>query len=145
LKTLETQLLLNDPNVLPLENVLKNALGNNIHEVFEYFMNTITGTGYELTYEWKYYNDGKSWFCKISNKKKTVLWLSIWEGYFKIAFYFTEKHLEGIAALDISEKIKDDFCKMKPVGRLLPMLFNIHQKEQLGDLLKVVTFKKNLK
>ena len=138
-------LLLKDPDVLPSEDVLKNALGNNIHEVFELFINTITSADYELTYEWRYYNDGKSWFCKISHKKKTVLWLSVWEGYFKIAFYFTEKQLDGIAALDISENIKEDFCKTKPVGRLLPMLFTIHQKEQLDDLLKVVAFKKKLK
>ena len=138
-------LLLKDPDVLPSEDVLKNALGNNIHEVFELFINTITSADYGLTYEWRYYNDGKSWFCKISHKKKTVLWLSVWEGYFKIAFYFTEKQLDGIAALDISENIKEDFCKTKPVGRLLPMLFTIHQKEQLDDLLKVVAFKKKLK
>jgi len=141
---METQLL-KDPDVPLSEDVLKNALGNDIHNVFVSFMNTITGADYGLAYEWKYYNDGKSWFCKIIHKKKTVLWLSVWEGYFKIAFYFTEKHLEGIAALDISENIKEDFCKMKPVGRLLPMIFNIHQNEQLDDLLKVVAFKKNLK
>jgi len=138
-------LLLKDPDVLPSEDVLKNALGSDIHKVFESFMNTITGADYGLTDEWKYYNDGKSWLCKIVHKKKTVLWLSVWEGYFKIGFYFTEKHLEGIAALDISENIKEDFCKMKPVGRLLPMIFNIHQKEQLDDLLKVVAYKKSLK
>ena len=141
---METQLL-KGPDVLPSEDVLKNALGNDIHKVFVSFMNTITGADYGLAYEWKYYNDGKSWLCKVSNKKKTVLWLSVWEGYFKIGFYFTEKHLEEIAALDISENIKEDFCRMKPVGRLLPMIFNIHQNEQLGDLLKVVAFKKSLK
>ena len=141
---METRLL-NDPNIIPSEEVLKNVLGNNAYGIFESFMNTITGADYGLTGEWKYYNDGKSWLCKVSYKKKTVHWLSVWEGYFKIAFYFTEKHLEGIAALDISENIKEEFCKMKPVGRLLPMIFNIHQKEQLDDLLKVVAFKKNLK
>ena len=141
---METQLL-KDPDVIPSEDVLKNVLGNSVHVVYESYISSIMSTGYGLTYEWKYYNDGKSWLCKISNKKKTVHWLSAWEGCFKIAFYFTEKHLEGIAALDISEKIKEDFCNTKPVGRLLPMLFIINQEEQLDDLLKVVAFKKSLK
>jgi hypothetical protein len=141
---METQLLKN-PDILPSTDVLKNALGNNVYEIFESYINTVTGADYGLTYEWNYYNDGKSWFCKIIHKKKTVHWLSAWDGCFKIAFYFTEKHLERIAALDISEKIKEDFCKTKPAGRLLPMLFTINQKEQLDDLLKVVTFKKSLK
>ena len=141
---METQLL-RDPDIIPSEDVLKNALGSNICDVYESFIGVITGTDYGLTYEWKYYNDGKSWLCKISLKKKTILWLSVWEGCFKTTFFFIEKHLEGIAALNISEKIKEDFCKMKPLGRLLPMVFNIHQKEQLDDLLKVVAFKKTLK
>ena len=141
---METQLL-KDPNVLPSAMTLKNALGSNVYEVFESYIKTITGANYGLTHEWNYYNDGKSWLCKIIHKKKTVHWLSVWDGCFKIAFYFTEKHLEGIAALDISEKIKEDFCKTKPVGRLLPMLFTINQKEQLTDLLNVVIFKKSLK
>ena len=52
--------------------------------------------------EWRYYNDGKAWLCKVVNKKKTVFWLSIWEHYFKTSFYFTEKHLESIDALNIA-------------------------------------------
>jgi len=137
--------LLRDPDILPSADVLKETLGSSVHEVFESFMNTITGAEYGLAYEWNYYNDGKSWLCKVSHKKKTVLWLSVWEGFFKISFFFTEKHLEGIAALEIDEKIKEDFCMVKPVGRLLPMIFNIHREEQLEDLLKIVGFKKSLK
>ncbi|PKP08994.1 MAG: hypothetical protein CVU09_13085 [Bacteroidetes bacterium HGW-Bacteroidetes-4] len=37
--------------------------------------------------QWRYYNDGKAWLCKVSYKKKTVFWLSVWEAYFKVAFY----------------------------------------------------------
>ena len=141
---METQLL-RDPGIIPSAEVLKNGLGDSVYEVFESLMSTVTGTEYGLIYEWNYYNDGKVWLCKASHKKKTILWLSVWEGFFKTSFFFTEKHLEGIAALDIAEYIKEDFCKAKPVGKLLPMIFNIFQKEQLKDLLKVITFKKGLK
>lgn len=73
------------------------------------------------------------------------MWLSVWNGFFKISFFFTEKHLEGIAALDIAENIKEDFCKAKPIGRLIPMLFNINNKKELPDVLTVAAFKKSLK
>jgi hypothetical protein len=138
---METQLL-REQDVFPSEEVLKNTLGG-IYPVYESLMGTIDGYG--LVHEWNYYKDGKSWLCKVINKKKTVFWLSVWDGYFQIGFFFTEKHLEGIAALEVDEKIKEDFCKQKPVGKLLPMIFKISQKEQLGDLLKVVEFKKKLK
>ena len=83
---METQLL-RDPQIFPTEDVLKNALEPDAYEVFASFMNVITSAEYGLTYEWRYYNDGKSWLCKILHKKKTVMWLSVWDGFFKISFF----------------------------------------------------------
>ena len=137
-------LLLREQEIFPSEEVLKTVLGQ-VYDVLAELEKQVTQGEFSLTLNWNYYKDGKSWFCKVCHKKKTVFWLSVWEGFFKTAFYFTEKHLESIAELDISGQIKENFCKMKPVGRLLPMIFNINQKEQLEDLLKVVTFKKYLK
>ncbi|NLY24098.1 MAG: hypothetical protein GX042_03665, partial [Bacteroidales bacterium] len=50
-----------------------------------------------------------------------------------------------IAALDISERKKEEFAGMKPTGKLIPMTFEISEKEQLDELLTVVRFKKSLK
>lgn len=142
---MEPQMLLKDPGVFPSNEVLKETLGDSIYKVLESFIETITSEEYGLVPEWRFYNDGKAWLCKAVYKKKTVLWLSVWEGFFKVSSFFTEKHLEGIAALDISETIKEEFAKAKPTGRLIPMLFDIRGKEQLEDLLKVVRHKKSLK
>lgn len=140
---MEGKMLLRDPEQFPSNKVLKKVLGATVYSVMELFMETITEE--DLTVEWRYYNDGKSWLGKVIYRKKTVLWLSVWEGFFKTSFYFTEKHLEDIAALNISEKIKEDFCKAKPVGRLIPMIIDVNDKEQLEDLLTIVRFKKKLK
>ena len=136
--------LLKEPGLFPSEEVLQNALGG-IWPVYEIFRNTVTSTEFGLTPEWHYYNDGKAWLCKVVYKKKTVCWLSIWEGFFKVSFFFTEKHLEAIAALPVEEGIREDFCRQKPLGRLLPMIFDVSREEQLDDLLTVVRFKKTLK
>lgn len=142
---MEAQILLRNPEEFPSDEVLKDALGDAIYKVLESFIGTITNEEYGLTPEWRFYNDGKTWLCKIQYKKKTVLWLSVWEGFFKVSFYFSEKHIDSIAALDISETIKEDFAKPKPSGRLIPMIFDIIDKVQLDDLLTVVRFKKSLK
>lgn len=142
-QSLEVQLL-RDQALFPTRTVLNNAL-NDVYSIYVTLMNTITQTEYGLTHEWRFYNDGKSWLCKVSHKKKTVFWLSAWKGYIQIGFYFTEKHIETIATLDINEKIKNDFLQTKPIGKLLPMIFKISQEEQLADLLQVVKLKKSLK
>jgi hypothetical protein len=72
-------------------------------------------------------------------------WLSAWDMFFKASFYFTEKHLESFAALDISEALKEELYRAKPTEKLLPLRLEIRTVEQLPDLLKIVEFKKKLK
>jgi hypothetical protein len=136
--------LLKEKEVFPSREVLQDVL-DKVYDVWAELETTVTQGEFALTLDWNYYRDGKSWFCKVCHKKKTVFWLSVWEGFFKTAFYFTEKHMQGIADLDISERIKEDFCRMKPIGKLLPMVISIDKQEQLVDLLKIVKFKKNAK
>ena len=136
--------LLREPDIFPSEEILKTALGH-VYDVWVEMEKQVTQVDFLLTLNWNYYKDGKSWFCKVCHKKKTVFWLSVWEGFFKTAFYFNEKHLDSIAELDISEQIKEDFYQMKPIGKLLPLVISIGKQEQLTDLLKIVKFKKELK
>ena len=136
--------LLREPEIFPSKEVLKDILGK-VYDVLEELESRLTQNEFALTLDWHYYNDGKSWLGKVCHKKKTVFWLSVWDGYFKTTFFFLERHLESIAALDISEQIKEEFCCTKSVGKLLPMLISINRQEQLADLLKVVEFKKKAK
>jgi hypothetical protein len=136
--------LLDDPQIFPSKDVLKNALKDS-YSVYENFIDLITDSEYGLITNWNYYKDGKAWLCKVCFKKKTVFWLSVYDGFFKTGFYFTEKHIPDIAKLDIESCIKEDFSSKKPIGRLLPLGITISQKAQIKDLLTIIEFKKNLK
>jgi len=129
--------LLKDPNVYPDQKVLRNELGN-VYQVYEKFVETITGPTYGLIPEWRYYNDGKAWLCKVSFKKKTVFWLSVWNSYFKISFYFAEKYTTGIAGLDIDKIIIDSLAGNKAFGRLIPLVIRIDNDEQIRNVLKLL-------
>lgn len=136
--------VLKDPQVLPTNDVLNCALGSS-YPAFVDLMEVITHAEYGLVPEWHYYNDGKAWLCKVCYKKKTVFWLSVWDQYFKAGFYFTEKNCSGIADLEISEQIKDDFAACRPIGKLLPLVINVTNTGQIEDVIKVVAYKKSLK
>lgn len=142
---MEAQMLLKNPEIFPADEVLRDTLGDTIYNVLESLFDTVTDAEYGLTKEWRFYNDGKAWLCKVVYKKKTILWLSVWEGMFKVSFFFTEKHIDAISALDISESIKVEFFKAKPTGRLIPMILDVRDMEQLNDILTIVRFKKSLK
>ena len=137
---METQLL-REPEIFPSKEVLSNALGN-IYDVLEELETQLTQDEFALTFDWHYYNDGKSWLCKVIHKKKTVFWLSIWEGFIQTGFFFLERHLEGIAALQTDE---NSFTIEKPVGKMIPLIFRIRKQEQIEGLLKMVEFKKKAK
>ena len=141
---MEGQMLLRDADIFPSDKILEDELGEGFN-VLVSFLEAVTNKEYSLIIEWRYYNDGKAWLGKAVYKKKTIFWLSVWEGFFKTSFFFTEKHLEAIAKLDISETMKDEFAKAKTIGKLIPMIFDVNKENQLGDLLTAVRFKKSLK
>ena len=80
------KLLLLDPKVNPDNDVLKTTL-KKAYKIYQEFVEKINDK--ELVLEWDYYNDQKSWLCKVLKKKKNMCWLSIWNTGFKLTFYFT--------------------------------------------------------
>lgn len=135
---------LNDPQIFPDGKILKNTLGDS-YKAYEEMIGTINGDEYGLVPQWNYYKDGKAWLCKVGYKKKTVFWLSVWDGYFKAGFYFVERHCPGVLELDIDKRIKEEFNSKKPIGTLFPLAITVTSKEQIKDLLSVINYKKGLK
>ena len=105
--------ILTDPMVEPKDNVLENVLGKK-YKLFIEFSEGIKEKDFIV--QWNYYKDGKSWLCKVLNKKKNLCWLSVWNTGFKLTFYFMEKNIEGIYNLDINDEIKKNAKEAKPVG-----------------------------
>ncbi|MBS4062279.1 MAG: DUF3788 domain-containing protein [Bacteroidetes bacterium] len=137
-------ILLRDQQTPPTAEVLSESLGP-VYSVYEAMLEAVTSADFDLVVEWNYYKDGKAWLCKVSFKKKTIFWLSVWDKHFKVSFYFTEKTKGEIETQDISDQIKKDFGQSKSIGKLIPLTLMIESEEQLPDLLKIVACKKRLK
>ena len=133
--------LLKEQEIVPTKEVLQNVLGE-VYSVLEDLETRLTQDEFNLTFDWKYYKDSKAWLCKVCYNKKTVFWLSVWEGLFKTSFFFLERHLEGIAALKTDE---NSFIIEKEWGKMIPLIFNIKDKKQFPDLLEIIKFKKAAK
>lgn len=136
--------LLNDKNIPVSDEVLQQYLGEGFH-AYRKMLEIITGEEFGLIPEWRYYNDGKAWLCKMVFKKKTVFWLSVWDGFFKAGFYFVERHCPGIHELEIDDRIKQELKTARPFGTLYPVSLSISRSEQIKDLLALIQYKKGLK
>ena len=140
----ETQLL-RDAGITPTMYVLENTTEKEIFSIYKKLYETINGSEFELNPEWNYYNDGKAWLCKVSYRKKTVFWLSVWDTGIKTSFYFTEKTRQGVLELAISDEIKQRFSNATLIGKLIPLSMTILNEEHLSDLRKIIHYKKALK
>lgn len=133
--------LLREPDIFPTKEVLEHTLGES-YPVYIELIETVTNADFGLMAEWRYYKDGNAWLCKVCYKKKTIFWLSVWDKYFKIGFYFTEKNCSGVTGLDIEDQIKKDFAGRKAIGKLMPLSIDMYRKDQISDAIKIIEYKK---
>lgn len=135
-------LILKDKDVFPTLPVLENVLKESF-PAYEEFINRLSDLGFVP--EWNYYNDGKAWLCKLLWKKKNLGWLYVYNGYFNISCFFTERHSEAIVNLDIDTQIKNRYFGIESSGKLKPLTIRIESSEQLPDTIKILLFKKEQK
>lgn len=140
---METQRL-RDPDTFPDKEILLQALGASF-PAYEKLLATVSSPSFGLLAEWRYYRDGGAWLCKVTHRKKTIFWLSVWKEFFKTTFYFTERTRQGILSLDIEARLKEELMRDNFIGKLIPLTFNIRSVRQVEDILKVATYKKSLK
>jgi hypothetical protein len=135
---------LSDPSAYPNDIILKNVLGRSF-DAYISLLGRLNENDLQITGEWRYYRDGNAWLFKAVHKKKTILWISAWEGYFKTAFYFTEKNAEGIFSLKADPEIISEFRNAKPIGKLIPLIIDIRNIEQVESVINIARYKRNLK
>lgn len=135
--------LLRNPDQIPNEELFKEILSKQLLETYIELQKIISGYG--LIAEWRYYKDGNSWLCKVIQKKKTIVWISLWENFFKSSFFFTEKSRSGIERLNIDKGIKVSFSKTKSIGKLIPVILDLGNVSELENFKKLIDYKLSLK
>lgn len=136
--------MLRDPMVPPSEQLLKEILFDSYGAYYE-MIRRYEEPDYNLQPQWRYYNDGKAWLCKVAFKGKTVFWLSIWEGCFRTSFFFRDRDCPGVLELDIDKSYKQQIESSGTFGKLHPVVVEIKNLNQLEDLRKLIIYKKGLK
>lgn len=135
--------VLNNPGIFPDENELSMHLGNSF-KAWTDFNSLIKTFSPELKPEWNYYKDGKCWLCKVIFKKKTICWISVWEGFFKVTVYFHINNETEVLQLDINNDLKEQFRNAKPSGKIKPFTLNFPDSDPLASIVKIMKLKLEL-
>jgi hypothetical protein len=136
--------LLNDKNEYPDDPVLKRYLGET-KLVWDEFLSVIASQFPAMSFGWRFYNDGKAWLCKLTCKKKTMCWISVWDNFFKLSFYFTGKTGANINNLEIDPVLKENFLNSPYFGKLKALTIEVKSREILDSVRVLIDYKSKLK
>jgi len=81
--------LLRNLEQIPNEELFKEILSKQLVQIYREILKIISGFG--LLIEWRYYKDGKAWLCKITQKKRTIVWISLGKAFLNQVFTLQKK------------------------------------------------------
>jgi hypothetical protein len=136
--------ILTDKAQFPTEAVIASHLGKS-KALWVAFFDHIHAAHPDILEEWRYYNDGKSWLLKVTRKSKTVCWVSVVEGAFRVTFYFTDKAAPAIAASAVADALKEQFTTGKAYGKLRGLTVVPKTKRDIEDAKALIALKLSLK
>ena len=136
--------MLSDKTQFPREEIIFSYLGNT-KDIWVSFFEYLHENHPDITSEWRYYNDGKSWLMKNTQKKKTVFWLSIQKGFFRITFYFTDKAVKAIADSTIPAEMKKQFKDGKQFGKIRGLMVLFKYKKDIEIAKTLLAIKLSIK
>jgi hypothetical protein len=145
--------LLRNPDIEPSSDVIAKALGE-ANNAYIKFVDELAN--HDIQLQWRYYNDGKAWLAKGLYKwtgvrggqnKKTVFWLSIWGGFFKITIYVPEKVRANVLSLPLDNEIKLIINDTGQMGKMkyFPIVFDLYSDEMFEAVFLLADLRKSIK
>ncbi|MEJ2050270.1 MAG: DUF3788 family protein [Calditrichota bacterium] len=135
---------LNDQNEFPNDEVLSRYLGK-VKTTWDLFTNFLTENYPSFSGEWRYYRDGKSWLYKLTKKKKTICWVSVYPNKFKTTFYFSDKAEDLITGSNLDKAYMDQFINGKKYGKIRGITVEIQKSSDLNSTKTLIEIKEQLK
>jgi hypothetical protein len=135
---------LKDKDEYPDDQVLIRYLGE-VKKVWDIFIDLIKENYPSYSTEWRYYNDGKSWLFKITKKKKTICWVSVYNKMFKTTFYLNDRAENFVRQSKLDQEYKDQFIQGKRYGKIRGLTVAIREPGDLETTKLLIEIKEKIK
>jgi hypothetical protein len=138
------ELILSDRQVVPDDEYIFSILGDK--RIFWQDIISFAANNYkDISGDWNYYNDGKQWLYKLTQKKKTIFWGAMHKDTFRITFYFGDKVEPLLENSELPLKIKEDFKVSKRYGSIRSISQKIFSASDVENVKKLIAIKIKLK
>ncbi|UCD53223.1 MAG: DUF3788 family protein [Phycisphaerales bacterium] len=141
---MEKKPCLNDKDEFPDDKVLSRCLGK-VKPVWDSYLAMIAENHPSFSAEWRYYRDGNNWLYKVTKKKKTICWVSVWIGAFKATFYFPDRAEDAIATSRLRKEYIEQFLHGRRYGKIRGVTVVVKRSSDLSSIRKLIAIKEQLK
>ncbi|MEI8112243.1 MAG: DUF3788 family protein [Bacteroidia bacterium] len=137
-------IVLTDPNVEPNSDLIFSIIGDK-YNYWQKIIDYLYENHQDITEEWRFYNDGKSWLYRTLRKKNTIYWIGIQKDTFRVSFWLSEKALPMIEASSLPDRIKEEYRNAKPFNhsRCVTVIMNLDG--DFENVLKLIELKLKIK
>ena len=136
--------ILGNKDQVPTVKIIFSHIGKNKthwQSLFEY----IHTNHPDISEEWRYYNDGKSWLMKVTRRSKTIFWLSLIKNTFRTTFYLTDRAEDAIKKSSISDELKKQFKDGKHYGKIRGLTITFKNKKDVEYAKALIKIKLSVK
>jgi|WetSurMetagenome_2_1015567.scaffolds.fasta_scaffold00024_3 hypothetical protein len=140
----DVKLVLSDRDVPPTDEIIFSHIGKK-KDLWQSIMAVVSAHYNDMAGTWNYYNDGKQWLFKMVQKKKTIFWIGVLEGSFRVTFYFGGKAEALIVASDLPEREKQQYLTGTRYGNIRAVTINVNEKQDISTIEKLIEIKTRLK
>lgn len=137
-------IVLTDPAIQPTDELIFEIIGEN-SKYWEALIEYLYEKHLNITEEWRFYNDGKSWLYKAVRKKQTLYWIGVIKDTFRVTFWFGEKAEPIIEASTLPESIKEEFRNAKRYGQLRAISVEVRSDDDFANVVKLLELKAKMK
>jgi len=137
-------IVLTDPNIQPTDELIFSIIGEN-SVYWEKLVDYLYDNHFDITEEWRFYNDGKSWLYKAVRKKQTLYWIGIIKDTFRVTFWFGEKAQSLIEGSTLPDKVKEEFRNAKRYGQLRAVFVEVRSEDDYNNVVTLVELKAKMK
>lgn len=137
-------IVLTNPNIQPTDELIFGIIGEN-SVYWEKLVEYLYDKHLNISEEWRFYNDGKSWLYKAVKKKQTLYWIGVIKDTFRVSFYFGEKAEPVIEASSLPESIKEEFRNAKRYGQLRAISIEVRSEDDFSNIIQLIELKAKMK
>jgi hypothetical protein len=135
---------LNDKNIVPTDELIFSVIGEK-KLLWQRVMLYVSGSFSDVSGAWNFYNDGKQWLFKLTQKKKTIFWAGLVDDTLRVTFWFSDKADPVIGASPLPPSLKDEFRGAKKYGLIRPVSIFLNEHADADNVITLISIKQKIK